>query len=306
MQGLAFTALLHQAAEQGAAAAVDIGDQPGIIADGHVTVLDGAETAVAVFADIDIAIVDIRADALPGGVGAVGDEVLHRADDAAQLILEAPQADVDDGRAVAFQRGDLNRIVLASGRDQVGFGDRLRGGDELRILLVAVENERLAHLALFDELVHVLHRGRITEGEADFGLQPFGGGQFMRLPGIAVIVADRFFAEAMGAGFQDGEGQVFVVIGVGGAGARADIDDIQVQSREQRLVIGEDVGDIELFGAMTGERFVAVADGDEVNEGAADEAGQVRPFRPAAGAEDRSSQFFGHGGLLILFYTRAT
>ena len=95
-------------------------------------------------------------------------------------LAHALEADVDGGRAVALERRHRDALageVDAPGRLAHGLRlvdplvHRVVGIEPLRVLLVAVEHERLADEALADQVEHVHHRGRVAKGEADLGLQ---------------------------------------------------------------------------------------------------------------------------------------
>ncbi len=66
------------------------------------------ERAVGELAQVDVAVVDVHAHhGARLAHHALRDEVAHRADDALEISAHPPVADVDDRRAVAFERRRL-------------------------------------------------------------------------------------------------------------------------------------------------------------------------------------------------------
>ena len=82
LERLADAVLLDEPADQRALAAVDARLEPGIVPDRHEARLNRADRAAREFADEDVAVVDVHAHHRARRAhDALGDEVLHRADD---------------------------------------------------------------------------------------------------------------------------------------------------------------------------------------------------------------------------------
>src|SRR5436189_1313509 len=76
LEHLTLAELLNEPADERALRAVDARFDPGVVPDRHVGGLHRADGAVFVFADVDIAVVDVRADPAAIRVLALRDEVL--------------------------------------------------------------------------------------------------------------------------------------------------------------------------------------------------------------------------------------
>ena len=162
-------ALLDQPADDRAPASVEPGLDARVVADGDVARLDRADRAVGVLADEDVAVVDVHAHH-PAGVAhhPLGDEVPHRADHSRVVGADPPVADVDDRGAIAFQGGGLEPRLVGG---VIDLAERHLGIEPLRVLLVAVEDERGADEPLVDQRPGVLDAGAVAEGEAELGLE---------------------------------------------------------------------------------------------------------------------------------------
>ena len=153
---------------------------------------------------------------------------------------------------------------------------RVVGIEPLGVLFVAVEDERLSNEAFADQVEHVHDGRRIAEGQSNLGLELLGPRQFVGLPHIPEIVADRFFDQAVATRLQRFENQILVVA------SGYDVDDVDVISRQQVFDICGHIRDPELRGAGVGKLTIQVADRDDLRERGAMKAGQVRGARPAA------------------------
>lgn len=91
------------------------------------------------------------------------------------------------------------------------FVHRVVGVEPLAVLLIAVEDKRLADKALALQLKHILHGRRIAEGEAHLGLQPLGLGEALGAPDIAIVVADRLLHQTVFACLQHIEDHLLVI-----------------------------------------------------------------------------------------------
>src|SRR5437762_3568103 len=216
------------------------------------------EPPFPVLADIDVAVVDVGPDPLAVGIEPLGHEVLEDPDDACDPRLDEPEANVDGRRPVTLERADLDRSVAGVG---AGEAARCRRVDPLGVLLPAVEDVRLTDEAVPDEVVHVLHRGRVAEGQPDLGLELLRRRERVRSPDVLVVVADRLLHQAVLSGLERRERQRFVVVA-----ARDDVDDIDVGPREHLFVVGCEVRHLEFLGPRLRPLDVDITDDRELDE----------------------------------------
>ncbi len=113
-----------------------------------------------------------------------------------------------------------------------------------------------------------------------FVFSPFCRARLGRAHRLAVVVGDRFLAEDVFPGFERGHRQLEVSLVRG-----ADVDDVDVGPRNQRLPVVDDIRDREFGGGLAGEIAVEVADRDDVGPRITLPAGDVRHAGPTAAAE---------------------
>src|SRR4029453_12208589 len=104
--------------------------------------------------------------------------------------------------------------------------------EPLRVLLVAVEDERIADESLTNELAHVAHRRRVAKREAELGLDSIGLRERRGTPRVVEVVGHWFFAQHVLAGLERGPGPL-EVSGAWGA----DVDQIDVRALDELAMV---------------------------------------------------------------------
>ncbi len=160
--------------------------------------------------------------------------------------------------------------------------------EPLAVLLVPVEDERLADEALADQLEHVLDRRGIAERQPHFGLEAFGVRQALGSPDVPIVVADWFFHQAVLASLQHVEDHLLVV------GAGHDIDHVDIGAGEHLLVVRDELGNAEFLGAGLAKLPVEITQHHHVAQRRTGEARQVRRRRPAARPNHADAQSVFH------------
>ena len=197
---------------------------------------------------------------------------------AREVRADEQVGDVDDGRAVALERGHLQHRLIG---EVIGLPERCLRIQPLGVLLEAVEDERLADEPLGDQRAHVAHRRGIPEREPELGLQPLVPRERGRPPRVAKVVGHRFLAEHVLAGFERRPGQLEVRV------ARcADVDEVDVIPLDQRAMVGGDGGNREALGRVPRQVCLRVGDGDELAARIAAKSGEMRESGPGARAQD--------------------
>src|SRR5205807_8702645 len=97
----------------------------------------------------------------------------------------------------------------------------------LRVLFVAVEDERRADESARDELAHVADRRAVAKGEADLRLQLLLPREIARAKRVAKVVRDGFFAEHVLARLERGPREFEMRVA-----RRADVDEVDVGALE--------------------------------------------------------------------------
>ena len=190
-----------------------------------------------------------------------------------------PVHDVDDRRAVTFDRGHRDFAGIGVG---VELAQRRGRVYPLAVLLEPVENVGLADEAGVDQLLGVLDRGRVPEREAQLGPQPGGGGQFGGLPGLAVIGVHWLLAQHVLARRQGVAGDLEVRLV-----ARHHVHDVDVRVVQQFAVIRQRPLDPEPARRSAQRRRVDIGERDDFRSRVALPAWNVRHLRPATRADYR-------------------
>src|SRR5215211_108217 len=151
--------LLDQPRDDGALRSVEADLNSGVVADGHEAGLHRADGAVGELADEDISIIDVHPHHAAGrSYDPLGYEIPQHTDDRREIRANHPARDVDDRRAVPFQRRDLDARLI---RVMVGLPQRRLRVDPLGVLLVGVVNVWLSAKTLVHQLLHVEHGWRV-------------------------------------------------------------------------------------------------------------------------------------------------
>src|SRR5439155_982561 len=162
----------------------------------------------------------------------------------------------------------------------------------LIVLLEAVEDVRLADEAIRDQRLHVHDRRRIAERQADFRLEILRFRHHVRAPDVAVVVAHRLLAEDVLPGVERRERQLLVILAAI-LPARDDVDDVDVDTAQEALVVGLHLGDAELLRACRRQFSVEIAQDHDVAQRRAHEARKVGRTRPSPGPDDPAAEAFG-------------
>ena len=119
--------------------------------------------------------------------------------------------------------------------------------EPLRVLLAAVEDERLADEAVGDECAHVAQGGSVTKREAELGLQPLLAGTRGEASRLLEVVGDRLLAEDVFACLDRSRRQLEVRVA-----RRAHVDDIDVIAANEVEMAGRHDGNGEPPGGVIG------------------------------------------------------
>src|SRR5215510_4136654 len=200
--GLGDTVLLDQAADYGPALAVDARLDARVVANGDEARLDRADGTVGELANEDVAVVDVHAHKTARCTHhPLADEVAHGAHHTGEISTHPPVADVDDWRAVAFQRRRLQQGLIGG---RVNLTQRHLRVEPLGVLFVAVEDEGSTDEVRVEQLAGEQSARAVAEGEAELRLQPAGTGHLGCRARLAEVVGDRLLAQHMLAGFERG------------------------------------------------------------------------------------------------------
>ena len=163
-----------------------------VTADGDETRLDRTDRAVGVLADKDVAIVDVHPHHAAGRPNhALGNKVAHRPYDARVVGAHPPMADVNNRRAVSFERGRVQFRLIGS---VINLAQWHLGIEPLGVLLVTIEDEWRANKSIVNHGLGVLHARAIAKGETQFGFQIQAFRQLSEAQSNAKIVRDRLLA----------------------------------------------------------------------------------------------------------------
>src|SRR5215471_19598674 len=102
-------------------------------------------------------------------------EVAHGPDDALQVGVHEPVHEVDDRGAVSLEGRNCYLGLVITDRY---LSQRCNGVEPLRVLLETVEDKRLSHVSLVDQLLHIAHPRRVAERKAELCLQALCPGEF--------------------------------------------------------------------------------------------------------------------------------
>ena len=190
-------------------------------------------------------------------------------------------ADVDDRRAVPFERGGLQHRLIRVRVDLAQRGLRIK---PLRVLLEPIKDERSAYEPLIDQRFCVLHPWAVTKGEAELCLEPFAARQRRCTTGLTEVVGHGLLTQHMLAGFERGPRQLEMRVGRG-----HDIDHVDVRPAHDSLPVIGCLGNRELAG--TGARAFPfdVTQCDDRAPRVAQPARNVSEPGPGACAQDRDS-----------------
>src|SRR5258708_6166373 len=152
--------------------------------------------------------------------------------------------------------------------------------EPLRVLLVAVEDERRADEPAGHELAHVAHRWAEAEREADPRLQPFAPREIARALRIPKVVRDRLLAEDVLAGLERRPRELEMRVA-----RRADVDEIDVAAPNQLHRVGGRMRDVELAGGVTCAVEQRVCNPDDLTARIAPIPREMSAARPRARPE---------------------
>ncbi len=233
---------------------------------------------MAELGDPHVAVVDVDPGHLAGlADDPVGHEVPHGADHRLQGGVHPPVHDVDHRRAVALDRGHRDHVGVGGVAQLPQRGLRV---EPLAVLLEGVEHVGLSDVALRDQLCGV-HRGRrISEGEAQLGLQSLALGQVGRRDHLVVVRVHRLLAQDVLAVLQRGPRHLEVHPVPGDH-----VDDVDVRVLHQLAVVGLQPGDPELRPGGGQRIRVGVGQCDHLDPRVPLPARNVRSDRPAAGPD---------------------
>src|SRR5262249_42486097 len=154
-----------------------------------------------------------------------------------EVAPDQEMRDVDNRRAVALERRDLKDRWI---RVRIDLPERRLGLQPLRVLLVAVEDERRAGEALPHQLAQVADRRRVAEREAELRLEPLRLGERGGAARVAEVIGDWLLAKDVLPGLERRPGELEM-----GVARRADVHEVDVVAADEVAVVGKHVGNIE-------------------------------------------------------------
>jgi hypothetical protein len=162
----------------------------------------------------------------------------------------------------------------------IHLSQRCRRVEPLRILLVAVEDERRTDEAAGDEVAHVAHGRAVAEGQPHLGLESLLPREIPSAKRVAVVVGDRLLAEHVLAGLERRPGQLEMRVAGG-----ADVNEVDVVALEQLARIGGCSRDVELVRRRAGAVHLDVGNRHDAAARLPSVPWQVGAARPGTGAE---------------------
>lgn len=109
-----------------------------------------------------------------------------------EVRAHPPVADVNYRRAVSLEGGSLEHGLVGV---NVHLAQRRLRVQPLRILLIAVENERSSDKALVNQRFGILHTGAVAKGEAQFCFEALAARERRGAQRAVEVVGHRLLAQ---------------------------------------------------------------------------------------------------------------
>src|SRR3954468_5309334 len=162
----------------------------------------------------------------------------------------------------------------------IGLPQRRLRIEPLRVLLIAVEDERRADESVVDQPLHVLHRRTVSKGEAELRLYALLLGEGGGAARFAKIVRHGLLAQDVLSRLQRSPCQLEMR-----CARRTNIDEIDVGPRDQFFMRRVDVGNSELLRKRLRAFDDRIGDGHDLTTRVAFVTAKMRGLRPRSSAE---------------------